>query len=66
MAQTCKDKPKDCRSLKGAVKDSCLIWNGNIEHACNVAAQNEDVNLGGCGPVCQADKAKNKGAGSKQ
>ncbi len=66
MAQTCNSKPKDCRKLTGSKKDDCLIYNGEIQHACNIAKQDEDINKGGKGKNYDKDQSNTDNAGKKQ
>jgi hypothetical protein len=38
MAQNCNSEPRNCRGLqRGPELNSCLLWNGKIQDACNRA-----------------------------
>lgn len=62
MAQSCQSRPRDCSQLGGGALDSCLVWNGRIQHACNEAARYEE--LTGRGPRYRKDIERSQNAGS--
>ena len=61
-AQTCQTMPRDCSALWGAQLDTCLVWNGRIQHACNGDAQYEQQT--GRGPRYRKDIQNSQNAGS--
>lgn len=42
----CQKRPQNCGNMAGAALEQCLLNNGRIQHACNIARAGE--HRGGC------------------